>query len=396
MHFRHPYFRAALFLYIISFPVRFILLLICFITASVDIHAFERVAPSDSAVTVLKLPGKKGACFTLRSTGDPKGGTYLENMPRVLALKPAWNYSWGSDLAPNQPESIEFIPMQWGSFAPPPTALYDKIKPLIQNKKVNFFLGFNEPDKSDQSNMSVTKALSLWPYLQELNVSLGSPAAANDFGTWFRQFMDSVKVKGYRVDFICYHSYGGPDASAFLNNVKLLYDTYKLPVLITEFAVADWSATSPGNNRYSDAQVMNFMNQVLPALDTASYVLGYAWFPFNRISAAGTHSALFEPDGSLSALGEIYANHNSGSLISGMETTNSGELQFRVNRNHLFLPPDFGKQRTVSLFNIQGRKLFSVVTNEDIVTLPAFPTGTYILNVSAKGFAGTQKIILTE
>ncbi len=376
--------------------MRFIPFLFCFIIASVDIHAAERVSPADSSLKVLKLPGKKGACFTLRSATDPKGGTYLENMPKVLALKPAWNYSWGSDLVPNQPDSIEFIPMQWGSFTPPPTALYDKIKPLIQSNKVRFFLGFNEPDKSDQSNMSVTKALSLWPYLQELNVPLGSPAAANDFGTWFNQFMDSVKVKGYRVDFICYHSYGGPNGTAFLNNVKLLYDTYKLPVLITEFAVADWSASSPANNKYSDAQVMNFMKEVLPALDTASYVLGYAWFPFNRSSAAGTHSALFEQDGSLSALGEIYASHNSGGMISGTEPKSAERLRFRVNENRIYFPPDAVKPQTIHLYNMLGRKVFSVVSNEDVITLPAFPSGTYILKISEKKATETRKVILAN
>jgi hypothetical protein len=58
------------------------------------------------------LPGKKGIGFTLRAIGQP--GSYEENMPKVLALKPYWNLNWGPDRAPNQPDNIEFIPMVWG------------------------------------------------------------------------------------------------------------------------------------------------------------------------------------------------------------------------------------------------------------------------------------------
>ena len=35
----------------------------------------------------LKLPGKKGACFTLRQPRDKNGGTVVENMPKVKVLE---------------------------------------------------------------------------------------------------------------------------------------------------------------------------------------------------------------------------------------------------------------------------------------------------------------------
>jgi hypothetical protein len=58
------------------------------------------------------LPGKKGICMKLRPKGEK--GSYEENMPKVLALRPYWNYNWSPDRAPNQPDNIEFVPMIWG------------------------------------------------------------------------------------------------------------------------------------------------------------------------------------------------------------------------------------------------------------------------------------------
>ena len=38
----------------------------------------------------LKLPGKKGVCFTLRTSG--KQGLIKENLPKIKALNAYWNY----------------------------------------------------------------------------------------------------------------------------------------------------------------------------------------------------------------------------------------------------------------------------------------------------------------
>jgi hypothetical protein len=63
------------------------------------------------------LPGKRGIGLLLQPSGER--GSYEENMPKVIALKPYWNYSWGSKRPPNQPNGIEFVPMIWGYFGVP-------------------------------------------------------------------------------------------------------------------------------------------------------------------------------------------------------------------------------------------------------------------------------------
>lgn len=61
-------------------------------------------------------------------------------------------------------------------------------------------LGFNEPDWPGQSDMPVSKALSLWPRLQATGPQLGSPAVAANGATaggWLDQFMTGAKADGY-------------------------------------------------------------------------------------------------------------------------------------------------------------------------------------------------------
>jgi len=111
------------------------------------------------------------------------------------------------------------------------------------------------------------------------------------------------------------HHYGGINAQAFLDKLQRVYDLYGKPIWITEFAVADWQATSPEANRYSSEQVLEFMQTVLPALDTIKYVQRYAWFPAKQSFSALTSSALFDDEtGELTTLGEYYAHHKQNSL----------------------------------------------------------------------------------
>lgn len=81
-------------------------------------------------------------------------------------------------------------------------------------------------------------------------------------------------------------------------------------MLITEFAIADWSATTILDNRYSTAQVLAFMKDVLPWMQEQEqdWIAGYAWFPFNASTPVGTSSALFDDDDGLTALGSYYAS----------------------------------------------------------------------------------------
>jgi hypothetical protein len=269
----------------------------------------------------LKLPGKKGACFTLREPGDNKGGTVLENMPKVKALNPSWNYSWDTTHVRGQPSTVEFMPMIWSASEKDrlQQRLITGVLPEIKSGKTKRLLAFNEPDHTKQANMTYTQALYLWPTLEKLGIPLCSPACANPEGinddsvqgvpgTWMRDFMKEADKRGYRVDYIGTHWYGGTNPDVFKKKMKRIYEKYgKRPLLITEFAPADWK--TGGNidrHRHTPAKVLQFMKEVLPWMEQQDWIAGYSWFSFEIDSPQGTSSALFDKSGKLTACGRYY------------------------------------------------------------------------------------------
>jgi hypothetical protein len=119
-------------------------------------------------------------------------------------------------------------------------------------------------------------------------------------------FMDGVKQRGLRVDFVCVHSYGGPNADALVARLENVHRMFGRPLWITEFGVGDWQAKSPEQNRHKPETVLRFMEQILPRLERLDFVERYAWFPSKPGSAPLGTSALFADDGTLTRLGECY------------------------------------------------------------------------------------------
>jgi Glycosyl hydrolase catalytic core len=269
----------------------------------------------------LKLPGKKGACFTLKQEEGKLTEAGTQNMARVKALNVSWNYSWNTHHVSEQPKDIEFVPMLWTgkNLEQVQERITKEVLPNVKAGKSKRLLGFNEPDQKEQSNIPYTVALDLWPALEKLNIPLCSPACANPEGikdekvtgvpgSWMRDFMKEADKRGYRVDYIGVHSYGGSSAADFKAKMKRIYEKYgKRPLLITEFAVADWKTGGDiKKNRHNPAAILAFMKEVLPWLEEQDWILGYAWFSFQPDSAPGAPSALFDAKGNLTACGRYY------------------------------------------------------------------------------------------
>jgi hypothetical protein len=273
----------------------------------------------------LKLPGKKGIGLCLRDPKSAKakkvGGGWDKNIPLIKKLDLSWNYSWGANHISLQPKNIEFVPMTWGGSNKEELrqSLQKTVKANIKSQKSKRLLGFNEPDKKDQSDIPYMKAIELWPELEKLDIPLCSPACANTEGinddtaqgvpgTWMKDFVKEADKRGYRIDYIGVHWYGGGSAPHFKEKLKRIYDKYgKRPLLITEFAPADW--TTGGDikqNKHKPEKVLKFMKEVLPWMEKQDWIAGYAWFPFNIDSPQGTSSALFDKKGNLTACGRYY------------------------------------------------------------------------------------------
>lgn len=246
---------------------------------------------------------KKGICMTT------KGGKSWKE--RVEKLDVSWHYNWAARLPEAAPKDVDFVPMIWGYWGNS-EGFQRSIRRLRDDHRTGregHLLGFNEPDKKAQANMSVERALKAWPYLEWTGLRLGSPATVNPENEWMREFMKQAKAKNYRVDFVTVHWYGGANADSLISRLKRVHQLYGKPIWITEFAVADWSAKSRANNKFSQKRVLQFMKEVLPRLDALKFVERYAWYSGGENHSALGPSSLWKNDGSLTELGKLYKSH---------------------------------------------------------------------------------------
>ena len=229
---------------------------------------------------------------------------------RLRAANDRWFYSWSANLPPAPPFGTEFVPMVWGwNDAPSQAGFMQGITDSVRARRFTTLLGFNEPDGKDQANLSVQKALDVWPQLMATGARLGSPAAVHAEGGWMRDFMKGVDERKLRVDFVTIHWYGDPNAAGFLGYVDMIHNLYHRPVWITEFCPADWGAGDGKHpNRFNAGQVQGFLRAVLPGLKGRAYVERFAWFSPGSHDKVMGYSALFNDDGSLTDLGKICAN----------------------------------------------------------------------------------------
>jgi hypothetical protein len=240
---------------------------------------------------------KKGASIF----GTPKGIT-----GSLADSGVSWSYNWAA--SPNgvsSPKGVEYVPMIWGANSADAATLATAKK----NGKV--LLGFNEPDFADQSNMSVQQALDLWPKLQATNLRLGSPAVAwgaDQDGKWLDQFMKGAAQRGYRVDFITLHWYGGDfnptNATSQLRSyIAATYAKYHKPIWVTEYALMNFS----GGQRLPSAAVQaEFVTKSTAMLEKLSYVERYAWFAFPTSTDGTDGTGLYRPGGTATLMGQAY------------------------------------------------------------------------------------------
>jgi hypothetical protein len=163
-------------------------------------------------------------------------------------------------------------------------------------------LAFNEPNKSDQANLTVAEVLDLWPYVTaNPAVRVGSPVTSADAQAWFTDFMSGVTDRGLRVDFIALHWYGWNAGSCDPKAGEL--DTYLQwaeglpggrPLWLTE-----WGCDHESNP--DRATVLAFYKGALSMFARHPRLERYAWYPWN------TNNELVETTGALTPLGEAFA-----------------------------------------------------------------------------------------
>jgi len=243
------------------------------------------------------------------SAGCLKKGLASENQPSLLRqLHVAWYYNWSITPLAAAPSNVKFAPMIWG---------LKNVGTL--GGPVPIVLGFNEPSGSGsgQSNITVSQAIAAWPQVQSIALVVGAPAIGSNSAiarAWLTAFMSRIQANHMKVNFIPIHWYGPPDPTRLLAFVDSVYVQFGLPIWVTEFAVRN-NAT----NAYTPQQALAYMQAVLPALESRSYVERFSWF-----GAAGINSAELAPSllvdaaGALTPLGQAYASFpESGMTLCG-------------------------------------------------------------------------------
>jgi Glycosyl hydrolase catalytic core len=279
-----------------------------------------------------RLPGKKGIGEVL----TPE--TYLRNIPKIKSLNANWYYDWGLEPIPERLRRLfnydtKFVPMVWSgrkSNEELRQKLIDaEIPQMISNGTVTQIFGFNEPDSSNQANMTVAEAIERWAVLEALNVSLVSPSCKQPMGEWMIQFMKIAEQKCLRIDSVGVHWYGAPNITSFQNKMRQYYQIYKKPLSITEFAPADWQALyrdSGGKslsliNSFDKPQVLEFMKQAITWLEETEWILSYSWFIFENNSPHGWPSALFSLDNNLTTIGRFYKSITVDNVYGNLNIT---------------------------------------------------------------------------
>lgn len=250
-----------------------------------------------------EAPSKKGV-----------GAWFFTGVQEALAASGvSWFYVWDSSPACQAisiPSGMEFVPMIWGK---------DSIHEGTIEAAAGFeaLLGFNEPDRPDQADMTVKEAIDLWPQLMAANVRLGSPAVANANGSdsdWLGSFMKEAVIKGLRVDFICLHWYGSHpqwDIQLMLASLhdylKRIHDQHQRPIWLTEFSIIFWDPENEWKPAFPSKEVQAaFAMAASSMLNDLDFVERYAWFALPPFGPPHSTTSLYDSHGEVTSVGVAY------------------------------------------------------------------------------------------
>jgi hypothetical protein len=239
---------------------------------------------------------------------------YAEDLP-TLSKGISWFYNWGVNpglqVIDKFSQYLEYVPMAWNGVNADALRTFKAKYPECQ-----YLLAFNEPNLTDQANMTPTQAAAKWPAVkaiaQELGLKIISPAM--NYGTlagygdpivWLDEFFTLVPLSD--VDGIAVHCYMNnvPALESFINRFK----KYGKPIWLTEFCAYEQ------NQGLTPDKQKDFMVEAVTYLENDPDVFRYSWFIGRNgggDNAFPYNSLLTKNDkGVLTELGDIYVNMSS-------------------------------------------------------------------------------------
>lgn len=229
----------------------------------------EPIVDSNEYAYIQGKSAKRGVSFSWQMDADFD----------LLGSAVSWSYNWANTYASTQEAKyqqygIQYVPMCWNNnySAANITAYYSSHK-----NQQNYLLGYNEPNLTDQANMTPAQAAEKWGDVVSLaksnNARLISPAM--NWGTlagwsngvqWLQSFFQLVNPDD--IHGIAVHIYMNAPKAA-LEDLKR-YKVFGKPLWLTEFCAWDGTSTS--------AAQCQFMCQCINALEQDPDLERYAWF----------------------------------------------------------------------------------------------------------------------
>jgi hypothetical protein len=169
-------------------------------------------------------------------------------------------------------------------------------------------IGYNEPWNSAFGPISVASALDGYSALMSLPNRISSPSISSgepNSESWLADFMTGVASRGYRIDVINVHYYSpNPSMTLFQAYIDRIHNLYGKPIIVTEWALADWSQGNPATATF--AQQADFAEAGCAMMDGLDYVEAHAWFGQTEGGGGYLNSGVMNQDGSPTVVGDRF------------------------------------------------------------------------------------------
>ncbi|KAI7081625.1 glycoside hydrolase family 128 protein [Hortaea werneckii] len=231
--------------------------------------------------------GKRGLAYNDASLTSCFGG----------ASKVGWAYNWGSS-SDGLDMDVSYVPLLWGTSEDFTGAWSDNAQSAIDSGS-QYLFSFNEPDMSSQANLSPEDAAEAYKkYMSPFagKAKMCAPSVTNGGGsmglTWLSNFLDACS--DCQIDCINIHWYDSYQKTEYFKD-HVTNATEIAPgkeVFVSEFGTTDGS----------DEQVSEFLEDVMPWMDSKAEVAGYAYFMVSEGMLVSGDSA--------SSYGSTYMNYS--------------------------------------------------------------------------------------
>ncbi len=270
-----------------------------------DGSGYSRVFIADEsdkefAIAPAELNGSVSFIRVFKYQWVTKKGWCGWNWDEYQMTNSTWYYDW--NVGGSSSSNVEYSVIRQNAGWPGWTDINDK-------QDITHLLGYNEPDHTEQSDITVDEAIAMWPSFMNSGLRIGSPATTNF--NWLYDFIDKCDALNYRVDYVAVHSYWGSSASSYYNTLKYVHERTGRPIWVTEWNyganwTSEWWPDDPSSYTTNNADyALTHISEIVNMFDTCHFIERYSiynWVEDARAIVLG---------GELTKAGQFYADNNS-------------------------------------------------------------------------------------